>query len=71
MASRSQATGIIDLGVGLGDVLLPGHILDHGIDRLKLSPPKLFGVGRIMAQHAGDIFGFIMWQLLQNPEVEV
>jgi hypothetical protein len=38
MASHSQATGVIDLSVGLGDVLLPGHILDHGIDRLKLGP---------------------------------
>jgi hypothetical protein len=57
MASRSQATGVIDLRIGLRAVF-PGHILDDGIDRLKLGPQKLFGFRRIMAQHAGDIFVF-------------
>jgi hypothetical protein len=57
VASRSQATGVLDLGVGLGAVLL-GHILDHGIHRLKLGPQKRFGLRRIMAGDAGDIFVF-------------
>ena len=57
MASRSQATGVIDLSVGFGAVFF-GRILDHGIDRLKLGPQKLFGFRRIMASHTSDIFVF-------------
>ena len=54
MAIGPQATGVLDLGVGLGAVLL-GHELDDGIDRLELDPEGFPGLWRIMTVHAGDL----------------
>jgi hypothetical protein len=52
MASRAQAAGVFDLGVGFGTILF-GHVLNHGIDGLELDPHGRLGLGGIMTLHAG------------------
>jgi hypothetical protein len=54
MASRPQATGVFDLGVGFR-AILSGHVLNHGIDGLEFDPDGRLGLRWIMTLHTGHL----------------
>jgi hypothetical protein len=54
MASRPQAAGVFNLGVGFR-AILSGHVLNHGIDGLEFDPDGRLGLGGIMTLHTGHL----------------
>lgn len=54
MATRPQAAGVLNLGVGFGAVFL-GHYLDYMVDGLELRPHRRLGLGRYMTGHTGHL----------------
>src|SRR3989304_825867 len=54
MATRPQAAGVLNLGVGFGAVFF-GHYLNDMVDGLELRPHRRLGLGRDMTGHTGHL----------------